>query len=859
MQLADALAQLGRETERARRVIGRERALTLALPILLGAGVWVALWLLGLPQRLPGLAQSLIVIAALAALGVAIWFTRRRYVRPTQAEARARLAQTAQLDPNTFEALHDQPTSLSSPSVALWRAAQARARADAARVRPARFQPDLSGDRFKLRYVIGAALLIGIVFAGADTGERLLRAFAPNPGPLLGDGPIAVEAWLTPAPYTRGQPVALSDSIGATVPSPPSVTATVRVTGPRGAPVLVFEGQGGHREVRFTRTADGAWQAELALSGAGRLRVVRFFTAASWRIQPAPDRAPRAALVEAPTQGAHETLSLQWRARDDFGVRSMALRVTPLNPPEGLRGAPPVDTPFESPSGDPREAQGAATLDLAEHPYAGMQVEVRVVAFDALGQAGESGPIRMTLPEKVFLQPLARAAIEIRRMVLWERRAYRGEGRPEQRRTIPAGDIVLGNERIEIRGEDSDRRIEHAPPGIVRAVNYLDALMMNPRDGYFRDRAIFLGLAYANANLINARNSDETTRAADTLWRVALRAEYGGAGDARRALEEAQRQLAEALRNGAPPERLRQLTQAMREATQRYMQALVQEAMREGTQETQEDTEEQTSLSRRDIERMMREVEELTRQGRHDEAEQRLQQLANILQNLDVQLTNAEQSGEDGEDGEQEQSELSQSMDQLSQAIGEQRALNDDTQQQQSGQGQGGDQQQQNGQGARQSGELASRQQGLRQRLAEARSNARAAGGESDGSLSNAEQAMRRAEDALRRGDFQDARAAQDEALSSLRRGANELAEQMRSQENSEAGNEGSGERDPLGRAVNGAGAAGEGDQNVIPTQSERVRAREILDDIRRRAQDPNRPESEREYLRRLLERFNGT
>jgi hypothetical protein len=34
------------------------------------------------------------------------------------------------------------------------------------------------------------------------------------------------------------------------------------------------------------------------------------------------------------------------------------------------------------------------------------------------------------------------------------------------------------------------------------------------------------------------------------------------------------------------------------------------------------------------------------------------------------------------------------------------------------------------------------------------------------------------------------------------------------------------------------------------------VRAREIFDEIRRRAQDPNRPEAEREYLRRLLDRF---
>ena len=79
-----------------------------------------------------------------------------------------------------------------------------------------------------------------------------------------------------------------------------------------------------------------------------------------------------------------------------------------------------------------------------------------------------------------------------------------------------------------------------------------------------------------------ARTIDETDIAADTLWRTALRAEYGGAADARRALEEAQRQLAEALAQGAPQERIRQLLEALRRATENYMQALVQEALRNG-------------------------------------------------------------------------------------------------------------------------------------------------------------------------------------------------------------------------------------------------------------------------------------
>jgi hypothetical protein len=40
------------------------------------------------------------------------------------------------------------------------------------------------------------------------------------------------------------------------------------------------------------------------------------------------------------------------------------------------------------------------------------------------------------------------------------------------------------------------------------------------------------------------------------------------------------------------------------------------------------------------------------------------------------------------------------------------------------------------------------------------------------------------------------------------------------------------------------------------PATTDRARARAILDELRRRAQDPSRPEEERQYLERLLEPF---
>lgn len=882
MKLQDALDQLARETQRARRRLMFERGLRAGLTLLLAIGAWAALALAGAHALLPLLAQTLTAAAALALFVWLGWRARRAWRAPTEAEARARLASDSRLDLGAFDALRDQPAQYDVFSMALWSRERERAleRAEHAHAGPPRPKLD-DVDRYRLRYAVLAALVGGFLIAGPNAADRLSNAFIPDPGPLLGDGPMAIEAWVTPAEYTHAAPVSLSDRLNQTIVTPPSVEATVRLTGPTGAPHLVFEGASGRRTALFTRAADGAWEAHLALPGAGQLKIVRFHTRAAWRIAPTADAAPTAAFTQPVEILPNERGAIGWRVADDFGVRRLLLRVRPISPPPGLVHADPVDTELEAPAGDPREADGESQIDLAAHPYAGMDVEAQIVAVDALGQEGASQPMRVTLPEKVFLQPLARAAVEIRRHILTDRRAYRPAPN-ESRRTIPAGGVLLGNERIEIRDDTRNPSLERAPDGVRRAARLLDALMMDPQDGYFRDLAVYLGLRMARSELDTARNIADTEIAADILWRTALRAEYGGAADARRALEEAQRALNEALAQNAPQQRIQQLMQALRDATQRYMQALVQQAMRNGQRQNADDTQDQAQVSQRDIEEMMRQVQQLSEQGRNAEAQALLQQLNNILANLDVRLTQRQQQGQGGQQGQStRQQQMQQSMDQLSRTMGEQRALRDDTQQQQ--QGQRGQQQNQQGQqqqsqaggggGNQQGGQggqnLADRQSRIQQGLNQAQHAADQAGATPNPDLDAAGRAMQQSEQALRAGDLRSAETAQDTALDRLRRGAAQLSQDMQDSDEQQDGANGRSNglnRDPLGRT---SGDAGQGDRNgngqgargmrIDGTSSGEMRARELFDEIRRRADDPNRPEAEREYLRRLLDTFDGT
>ncbi|MBT9447150.1 MAG: DUF4175 family protein [Hyphomonadaceae bacterium] len=842
----DAIAALAREGARSRRALTLERATLVATPPLLALAAWMTVAMAGGQEVLPPLTGTLLAIVVLAGLAWFVLRAARRWKPPTPTEVRTRLTQDAGLALGALESLGDSPVTLDAGALALWRREQERTVEIASRAKAGPARPDFGrADPWRLRYILPVALLAAAIFAGAAGPDRLARAFIPDPGPLVGDHPMAIEAWVTPGAYTGGAPVSLSDRIGDRIETPPQPEATIRVTGPAAAPWLVYDGRVDgrhvHHKMRFVRGADGAYETKFALPGAGTLRVVRFHTKARWRIAPTPDAAPKGKFTSAPVVGENDRIAFEWSASDDYGVRGLALRLTPLNPPPGLIGAEPVDMPIEAPAGDPKTATGKASVDLSMHPYAGMKVDAQLVIVDAIGQKGASEAAPLRVPEKIFLQPLARAAVEIRKLILRERRAY-AKHAPYRSPRIAGVDDLFG-----IRTDDEDPRITRAPSAIRRAGRMIDALTLHPQDGYFRDPAVFAGFRLARATLDTAREIAETDYAADILWQVALRAEYGDAADAKRALMAAQQALSDAIQRGADADEIARLSQALQQATDNYLQALVQEAVRKGERaETSEDAEQQSQMSQRDIQEMLDEIQRRAEAGDQAGAQALLQQLSQLLNNLEIKLADGgEGQGEDGKP-----TELEQAVDGLSEQIGKQRSLRDDTAREEQ-EPQPGNQTEQ---------QLGERQEQLREDLRAAEQKARGAGGtEGEKDLSQAGDAMDRAAQALKRGDAGEAGRQQDEALRRLRSGAEKLSNEAMAQRDGRDGREEgeSGEEDPLGRQMSGTAEAG--DETAVPSQTERQRAREILDELRRRAQDTTRPEAEREYLKRLLDRFTGS
>jgi hypothetical protein len=127
----------------------------------------------------------------------------------------------------------------------------------------------------------------------------------------------------------------------------------------------------------------------------------------------------------------------------------------------------------------------------------------------------------------------------------------------------------------------------------------------------------------------------------------------------------------------------------------------------------------------------------------------------------------------------------------------------------------------------------------------------KAGGGAKD--LGEAGKQMGEAQGRLGERALDNATEAERNALDAMRKGAGKLAQQMMQQgggRESAGGNE-----DPLGRENGGRGASF-GDQTKLPDKSQLERARNILKELRRRAEERGRPKEELDYIDRLLKQF---
>jgi uncharacterized protein (TIGR02302 family) len=792
----------------------------LAWTALLWERLWPALWpvtaaLLGFavfalfdgPSLLPGWLHLLVLLAVAGGIAWALYQAIRGLTLPAPGASSRRLERDSGLAHRPLATLGDRPAAADPLAQAVWDIHRARV---AASVKGLRLNwPEaglLARDPRGLRAALVLLLLVGWIGAGPDAGARLGRAFLPVFDHGAAAALTGLDLWITPPDYTGLPPIYFgTDATHATVAADKPVavpfgsTLLVQVHGGRRPPELAID----RAETAFEAMAGGDFSTTTKILDGRRLTVTQSGTALDIAI--VPDQPPEAEFAAAPAVTPSGALRLDYRATDDYGVTGLRLELRRAGADD-----PPLVIQLPAAASNRKELHGTTYQDLTAHPWAGLPVELQLVATDATGQTGASRTLRMILPERQFHHPVAKAIIEQRKLLVTH---------PDQ------ADV---------------------------AAETLSDLSVQP--SFFRnDFAVFMALRAAVQGLSREPAGDELAQIEQLLWEAALKIEDGNVPDAQKTLRQAQQALQDALARDAPDAEIQKLMRELRQAIQQYLQAMLENAMKNGQAQNQQPMDPSRTLSPQDIDRMLNQAEQMARSGAKDAARQALAQLQDMLEALKAGRV-GKGGGSPGEQAMRQMQDLARRQQQLLDRSYQQNQRGASGQPAPSGKSGQRGQGQQPGSGGQQDGDLSAAQEALRQQLDQLRQQM-GQGGDAGQSLDRAERAMRDAVDALNQGRGQDAIGRQGDALDQLHEAARAMADQMRDQGEGDEGTPVRAGSDPFGRMSPGQGGIDRGDV-AIPEQSEMQKSREILDELRRRAGERSRPTEERDYIDRLLQRF---
>ena len=633
------------------------------------------------------------------------------------------------------------------------------------------------------------------------------------------------------------------------------------------------------------------------LKTSGNVRVLSGSTElVRWAFTVIPDNPPKVSFTREPERTLRGSLRIPYRAEDDYGVASMEAHIARIREkadtsanawarPEKIKGPrPPYERPpqlsIRLPQSYAKDVSGVSLHEVGDSIWAGLPVTLTLVAKDLANQSGRSDARKMVLPARQFSKPLARAVVEQRRALVDDPRQ-----RPHVLQALDAItlapetgikdlNVYLGLRSVYWRlKNDTSRTVRNS------AIAQLWQIALRIEDGALSDAE--RALKAAQDKLSKALEDGASDEEIKQLMQ-----------DLRQAMAKFLEELSKQAEGRPPQEQGDQQNQTMSQHDLEQMLQNLENMARSGNR----DQAQQMLSDLRDLMDRLQSGRMANQQGQGQggESQKLMNELGELLgkeqQLLDdtFRQQNQADNGDDGQgdqQGEQGQGQQGQGQQgqgqqgQQGQGQGQgQRGQRGQRGQQGQGQGQPGQgnrqgrngqpgqpgqQGQQPGQGQGQAqGGLGDRQQSLRDALGRLQDGMGRQGIDPPSQFGEAGKAMREAEQALRNGDLDGASQAEARALDELRKGARSMAEQMMKQRQQRMGQGNGGPTgprgplDPLGRAPSATDGSDPGTGVKVPDQIDVQRAREILEELRRRLGENTRPTFELEYLERLLKQF---
>ncbi|WP_336278642.1 TIGR02302 family protein [Bartonella sp. CB175] len=652
-----------------------------------------------------------------------------------------------------------------------------------------------SYDPLALRALCVLLFVCAFSFSFGSFGGRLADAFDLRP--VVSEQSMRIDAWVTPPVYTGVAPIYLTKSETTKLVVPEGSKVVVRVVNAAGVTVKATSEESSHKVLfskksEKTASNDPIVSFETHLNHSINLLVSSRHKQQQWYLHVIKDHPPKIRWAEKPGRVLTGSLELQYEMDDDYGVTKAFVDIEPFldqkNNDASLYQAPEIKLLLA------RGGKGKMRMiqDVSSHPWAGSEVKITLVAEDGIGQQGRSKTFVMTLPQRIFSNPIARAVSELRRLLALN---------------------ISAKERV---------------------LDMLAALLVRPEDG-LQNTTYFLALQSAWTRLSIAETKDQLRDVVDYLWQIALGIEGNKHESVQKNLKQAQAALRDALRYGAPATEIERLMGNLRQAMDEYIRALSENAKDNSGSS-------KPNLSEDTLQKKLNLIEEMAKMGSSFAAEQLLAEVEQILDNLKVR-----KSSQDEENRNRQTSQMKEKIDQLGDLMRRQQEILNETHQQKMGKQRGENVPE------KQNESLKKRQAELQLELSTLEKELSAQGFGQSEALKKAEEKMNSAESALDNGNHETSIQNQLDVLESLRKGAQNILKKMREVLKKDGSHQNAvhGSEDPLGRPLSSIDQGKE--SGDVSSESDQMRARQILEEIRKRLSSDNMSEAEKNYLERLL------
>ena len=379
-----------------------------------------------------------------------------------------------------------------------------------------------------------AATVVGLItLAGWGVeGTQIISTLNPTFGrelAIAAHPPLSV--WITLPDYAAAKPMIISTPAGVrfeegTITVPQGSIVSAHLAEQDGdAPELVVNGD----SKEFTTDEHGDFAATQSLTSGDKIIIRRgWLTLASWKVKIIADAPPKIAMDAPPLITESKTIRLSYSASDDFGVKEIALRITPHNPLPGSNNAP---VEIVVPTVEAKQISHVDFEDLTARPWAGQKVTMQLVATNDAGKRSLSDAVDFVIPERNFFHPVARVLIE---------------------------------ERKKLLEHPTDEALREETANIMAAIAHETA-------DFHGDPVVLMALRSGAVRLILDRDLNAAVSVNDLLWQAATRIEDGNAGTAQHKLRDAQQDLANAISHNAEQAEIDELTNRLQQAIGIYI------------------------------------------------------------------------------------------------------------------------------------------------------------------------------------------------------------------------------------------------------------------------------------------------